>query len=316
MDDHRVRSSSNSYSNYGYSSSDRPRQSSRTDTPRRSASREYDESGPPRSSRRPSSAPTSSSRTATSMRSVSQFGVLSQREMRDNHMSYTPSHDGRNTSSSVALTRVPGGPSISPNDRYAASHRAMHAPHYGAMTVAMEHRDNELGTQRLPLSAEDEAQIAELPLEYRAAARDMLSRGLTLSSAGLAEAERRMANTFMMTARNGGTPRHGVDPYEESAPRIPSGSFNSMLVPPHLATQAHMVQMDMRHAGLPMPPVQMVPMQPMAIPPQYNAQNGAPVSVPPGIRAPAYGNAVYGQTSGAGTDTHFVRVPPEYSPYR
>jgi len=250
------------------------------------------------------------------MRSVSQFGVLSQQEMRNRHMSYTPSHDGYDGGSSVALARVPGGPSISAQDRYAASHHAMHAPHFGAMTVAMEHRDHELGTQPLPLSPEQEAQIAAMPAEWQQAARNALSQGLALTPAGLAEAERRMANTFMMTASNGSPPSHGSLSYEASASSIPPGSFNSMLVPPHLASQAHMVQMDMRRAGLPMPPVHMVPMQPMTTPPDYHTQHGDPVSVPPGIGAPGYGNAVYGQTSGAGTDTHFVRVPPEYPPYR
>lgn len=313
----RIRSSNGYSTHYGSSSSERPRQGSRTDTSRRSTSRNYDEgSGPPRSTRRSSSGPTSSSRTATSMRSVSQFGVLSQQEMRDRHMSYTPSHDGYDGGSSVALARVPGGPGLTDRERLDASHYAMHAPHFGAMTVAMEHRDHELGTQPLPLSPAQEAEIAAMPAEWQPVARNALSQGLGLSPAGLAEAERRMANTFMMTASNGSPPNQGSLSYETSASNIPPGSFNSMLVPPHLASQAHMVQMDMRRAGLPMPPVHMVPMQPMATPPDYHTQHGSQVTVPPGIGAPGYGNAIYGQTSAAGTDTHFVRVPPEYPPYR
>ncbi|OWQ87347.1 hypothetical protein CDN98_11045 [Roseateles terrae] len=250
------------------------------------------------------------------MRSVAQNGVLSQLSMREQHMGYTPSHDGRNQSSRVALTRVPGGQALGAPERHAAAHETMHAPHFGALTVALERQHQELDTRPLPLSADQEAQIAQLPPDFQASARRMLGGEQGLSPAGRAEAERRMANTFMMTARNGAPPAHGASPYEESAPSIRPESFNSMLVPPHLASQAHMVQMDMRRAGRPMPPVQVVPMEPMAVAPQYNAQNGAPVTIPSGIQAPGYGNAVFGQTREAGVDTHLVRVPPEFPPHR
>ncbi len=250
------------------------------------------------------------------MRSVAQNGVLSQLSMREQHMGYTPSHDGRNQSARVALTRIPGGEGMSGPQRHAAAHGAMHSPHFGALTVALERQHQELGTQPVPLSPHQEAEIAQLPPEYQASARRMLGNEQQLSAAGHAEAERRMANTFMMTARQGGPAVHGARPYEESAPSIRPESFNSMLVPPHLSSQAHMVQMDMRRAGRPMPPVQVVPMAPMAVAPQYNAQNGTPVTIPAGIQAPAYGNAVFGQTRNDGVDTHLVRVPPEFPPHR
>ncbi len=275
---------------------------------------------PPAFNGRPSSAPTTTDPAfAGPYSSVRRHGILSQDQMRDQHIAFNQSHDGQVARSDIDVTRIHGSPD--PQQRARSARMAVENSAHGALSVALErHGYGPLHTETHAPSTEEvlrslspeQRKEFEAAMEYGMKPEQILEmmatdqRTTSLSPHGQSQAYHRMQSTFMVTA-HASAPAAYASPYEDTRHSIPPSAFRGVYVPQSHAHTARQVDRELAARQPVYPRAVVVPDQP-GMNPYYQASNGNQHQVH-GVQAPDYYNALRAQLSSEDDyDSHIVKT--------